>query len=67
MAFVATDKDGSEWIFDVKPYRQTEVWVTSQYDINNGANWFELPKGSIRKLIGRELTWKDEPVKLKEE
>lgn len=27
----------------------------------------ELPKGSIKKLIGRELSWKDEPVELKEE
>ena len=27
----------------------------------------DLPKGSIRKLIGRELTFKDEPVELKEE
>ena len=26
-----------------------------------------LPKGSIKKLIGRELTWDDEPVELKEE
>ena len=25
-----------------------------------------LPKGSIKKLIGRELTWEDEPVKLEE-
>jgi hypothetical protein len=25
-----------------------------------------LPKGSIKKLIGRELSWKDEPVELKE-
>lgn len=25
----------------------------------------ELPKGSIKKLIGRELTWNDEPVELK--
>lgn len=27
----------------------------------------ELPKGTISKLIGRELSWNDEPVKLKEE
>lgn len=27
----------------------------------------KLPKGSIRKLIGRKLTWEDEPVELKEE
>ena len=26
-----------------------------------------LPKGSIKKLIGRELTFEDEPVELKEE
>lgn len=25
----------------------------------------ELSKGSIKKLIGRELTWDDEPVELK--
>ncbi|WP_373731235.1 fructan hydrolase [Bacteroides heparinolyticus] len=24
----------------------------------------ELPKGSIKKLIGRELTWEDNPVEL---
>jgi len=26
-----------------------------------------LPKGSIKKLIGRELSWNDEPVELKGE
>jgi len=25
--------------------------------------WAYLPKGTIKKLIGRELTWNDEPVK----
>ena len=24
-----------------------------------------LPKGSIEKLIGKKLTWKDEPVEIK--
>ena len=27
----------------------------------------QLPKGSIKKLIGRELTWEDEAVELKGE
>lgn len=27
----------------------------------------ELPKGSIKKLIGRELSWKNSPIELKEE
>ena len=26
-----------------------------------------LPHGSVKKLIGRELSWSDEPVELKEE
>lgn len=26
----------------------------------------ELPKGTIKKLIGRDLTWEDEPVEIKE-
>lgn len=25
--------------------------------------WSYLPKGTIKKLIGKELTWEDEPVK----
>lgn len=31
-----------------------------------GESQLELPKGSIKKLIGRELTWDDEPVKMEE-
>lgn len=27
----------------------------------------KLPKGTIRKLIGRDLRWEDNPVELKEE
>ena len=26
-----------------------------------------IPKGSIKKLIGRDLSWEDNPVELKEE
>lgn len=25
----------------------------------------KLPKGSIKKLIGKEITWEDEPVEIK--
>ena len=27
-------------------------------------SWIYLPKGSIEKLLGRKLTWEDEPVKI---
>lgn len=40
-------------------------WSTNENDpFPEGA--IMLPKGSIKKLIGRELTWKDEPIELKE-
>ena len=29
-------------------------------------SYLNLPKGSIKRLIGRELSWEDEPVELKE-
>jgi hypothetical protein len=29
--------------------------------------WNYLPKGTIKKIIGRELTWEDEPVKIEED
>ena len=29
-------------------------------------SWIYLPKGSIEKLLGRKLTWEDEPVKIED-
>lgn len=62
MAFLAVDNDGSEFIYKKKPTRKSndsedEFWY-------GGVGWFGLPKGSILKLIGRELTWQDEPVEI---
>lgn len=37
------------------------------YSFHNDSNVVKLPKGTISKLIGRELRWEDEPVELKEE
>ncbi|MCM1219648.1 MAG: hypothetical protein NC548_34645 [Lachnospiraceae bacterium] len=64
MAFVATDKDGSEWIYKELPFRENDKrWFPSDLD----RDCFDLPKDSIRKLIGKDLTWEDEPVELKAE
>lgn len=41
-------------------------WSTDETDpFPEGA--IILPKGTIYKIIGRNLTWRDEPVELKEE
>jgi hypothetical protein len=63
MAYVGVDKNGSEWIFEYKPIRDEDGDSAWQADIGD---YFALPKGSIAKLIGRELTWGDEPVELVE-
>ena len=60
MAFIATDKDKTEYIYEIKPFRREHTWIC------NG-EWCGVPKGSIEKLIGRKLTWEDEPLELKED
>lgn len=61
MAWVAVDESGLEAIYEGKPYRAHDcIWLST-------LSYVGLPSGSIKKLIGRELSWKDEPVELKEE
>ena len=58
MAWVAVDYDGAEWIYRVQPFRGE-----TRFKTNSGC--VELLKDSIVKLIGKELSWEDEPVELK--
>lgn len=60
MAWLAVDSLGNEFIFDGKPLRAKLFWNIDGY-------WEEvqLPKGTIWKLIGKHLTWEDEPVEYK--
>ena len=64
MAWLAVNGDGSERIFREKPYRNTDphfglCWVGGWL-----ATYIKLPAGSIKKLIGRELSWNDEPIEI---
>ena len=62
MAWIAVNKYNREYIYDIKPKRcYCSVWAQASL-LDNAV---ELPKDSIKKLIGRELTWNDEPVELK--
>jgi len=65
MAWVAVDKNGAECIYQFCPVRsEIEDKFISLYPYGM---WLALPKGSVKKLIGRDLTWEDNPVELKEE
>lgn len=59
MAWLAVDLFGNEYIFTGKPTKGETYWNENDY-------WdeVELPKGSIKKLIGYELTWEDEPIEI---
>lgn len=66
MAWVAVDRDGSEWIYGGgRPYRGYETFFFVANIGSIGRASVELPKGTIKKLIGRKLKWEDEPVELK--
>ena len=63
MAWVAVDKDGRECIYQFRPKRRNNQFIPLyEYSV-----YLVLPKGSIKKLIGKDLTWEDNPVELKEE
>lgn len=65
MSYVAVDKDGEELVYSTKPFKVEDrnFWV-SLAEKTTPAMYVSLPKGSIKKLIGRDLTWNDEPVEL---
>ena len=63
MAWVAVDTHGIENIYESEPYRTHGYWWDDLYFSTE----ISLPKGTIKKLIGRDLTWEDNPVELKEE
>lgn len=60
MAWLAVDENGYEFIYRNKPYRR---FNTYWYDGED--HFVELPEGTIKKLIGRDLFWCNEPVELK--
>jgi hypothetical protein len=68
MAYLCVDEDGQEMIFDNKPYRDTSsvggYW--NRYKEGDFCN-VDLPKGAIKKLIGKDLTWEDEPYEFTEQ
>lgn len=73
--WLVVSKDGTEFIFEIEPYRcpcdaenpdDKFYWDYGCWNYGSARGYIELPKGSIEKLIGKKLTWNDEPVKLKE-
>ena len=63
MGWLAVDKDGTEKIYPFEPYRVRDYWTCCMYMFLTGP--IILPEGSIKKLIGKEITWEDNAVEYK--
>lgn len=70
MAWLAVDKKGNERIFRNKPKYDWCEWLDEEefyaecqcFDISTE---IELPKGTIKKITGRDLTFEESPFEIK--
>lgn len=64
MIYLCVDESG-EYIADNVPVRDSYEWIGWELDTDGvSCTLIKVPKGTIKKLIGRELTWEDEPVEI---
>lgn len=67
MTYLARDRDGVLNVYDSKPRRDThygEWCLEVEADYCFECNMVRLPSDSDARLIGRHLSWEDEPVEL---
>ena len=72
IVFLAVNKNGDEVILDNLPVRQEEAWTDERsahdeeyFSVEDHNSAIVLPKGTIRRLTGKYLTWEDDPISLK--
>ena len=71
MAWIAVDNNGDEKISRGKPFRgwgrmweyEEEVCIESEW--GTVSTIIDIPIGTIEKIIGKKLTWEDDPVELR--
>jgi len=73
MAWLAKDDDGTEGIYRLKPQIIDGEWSDAHWNDDVFIRCDEdrifdscivLPKGSIEKLIGKDLTFEDGPIEI---
>lgn len=65
MAYLCEDRSG-EYIADNCPTRDFFEWKGWENTDGETCTLISVPKGTIKKLIGKEMTWLDEPICLEE-
>lgn len=64
MAYIARDQNKKLYIFEDKPERDNNEWVPYYTDAYISGPCIELPLNIDEKLIGKHITWNDEPVEI---
>ena len=65
MAYLCVDRSG-EYIANNKPTRNFFEWEGWEDVYGETCTLIAIPSGTIKKLIGKEMTWEDEPICLDE-
>ena len=65
MAYLCVDRSG-EYIADNEPTRNFFEWQGWENTNGEICTLISIPKGTIKKLIGKEMTWEDAPICLEE-
>lgn len=64
MAWLATDKDGQSFVYKEKPHRAKYFKVDEYWDSDKDC--YFIDNEAVEVILGRNLTWEDEPVEIKE-
>ena len=65
MAYLCVDRY-CEYIANNEPKRSFFEWEGWKNGNGESCTLIPIPKGTIKKLIGKEMTWEDEPICLEE-
>ena len=63
-AYLAVEPNGNELIFSETPCRIDEHSTCGWFCSSNSSQCVSVPRGTIKKITRRTITWADEPIKL---
>lgn len=64
MAWLCVNGNGKEIIFEVKPKRSSSGRYWELRGCYTNYSYINLKKGTIEKIVGRKITWNDDPIRI---
>lgn len=64
MAWIARSLNNALFIYEDKPERRESMGVFASGSFGFKCDYVELPSDADEKLIGRHISWDDDPVKI---